>query len=167
MSVGHTVSREVFDGALKAIETMFRSELSALRKGKSVAEEPEPTPTPPSTIPPPRQEAELSADEMRQLLTATLLSRADLREDEVNLLGYLQRSANLPPVSRPEPATSTDLKEVVSRLEGKIDQSVEKLKKKIDDLKEFVNSALGYTRDSSACTRNHLPSRGRAVQKKK
>ena len=122
---------------------MFCSELSALRKGKSVAEEPEPTLTPPSTIPPPRQEAELSADEMRQLLTATLLSRADLQENEVNLLGYLQRSANLPPVSRPEPATSTNLQEVVSRLEGKIDQSVEKLEKKIDDLKESVNSALG------------------------
>jgi hypothetical protein len=137
------VSREVFDGALKAIETMFRSELSALRKGKSVAEEPEPTPTPPSTIPPPRQEAELSADEMRQLLTATLLSRTDLREDEVNLLGYLQRSANLPLVSRPETATSTDLQEVVSRLEGKIDQSVEKIEKKIDDLKKSVSSALG------------------------
>jgi len=61
----------------------------------------------------------------------------------VNLLGYLQRSSNLPPVSRPEPATSTDLKEVADRLEGKIDQSVEKLGKKIDDLKESVNSALG------------------------
>ena len=122
---------------------MFRQELSALRKGKSVEVEPEPTPTPPSTVPPPHQEVELGPDEMRQLLTATLLSRTDLREDEVNLLRYLQRSANLPPVSRPEPTTSTDVKEVEDRLGGKIDQSVEQLGKKIDDLKESVNSSLG------------------------
>ena len=126
------VSREVFDGALKAIETMFRSKISALQKGKSVFVEPEPTLIPSPIVPPPRLEAELHTDEMRQLLTSTLMSRDNLQEVEVNLLGYLQWSANISPVSRPQPATSNDLKEVV--------QIVERLEGKINTLKESVDS---------------------------
>ena len=60
------------------------------------------------------------------------MSRDNLRENEVNLLGYLQRSANISPVSRPEPATSNDIKEVV--------QIVKRLEGKIDALKELVDS---------------------------
>ena len=72
------ISREVLDGALKAIETMFRSKISALQKGKSVFVEPEPTLIPSPIVPPPRLEAELSADKMRHLLAATLMSRDNL-----------------------------------------------------------------------------------------
>ena len=69
---------------------------------------------------------------MRQLLIETHMSRDNLQEDEVNLLGYLKRSANISPVSRPEPATSSDLKEVV--------KTVERLEGKIDALKELVDT---------------------------
>ncbi|KAJ9544634.1 hypothetical protein OSB04_024341 [Centaurea solstitialis] len=124
------VVRDMMDSALKAVREEFDAKFAALEarlKGKGKVTEPVRDPTPPlrSPSPPPRSTAPVSSsDELRDLLMASLLSRSDLSDHEVNLLGYLKRFSDPSlSASRPEPATSSSHEVVLSiqRLEGKLD----------------------------------------------
>ncbi|KAJ9535269.1 LOW QUALITY PROTEIN: hypothetical protein OSB04_un001633 [Centaurea solstitialis] len=118
--------------------------LEARLKGKGKVTEPvrDPTPPPRSPSPPPRSTAPVSSsDELRDLLMASLLSRSDLSEHEVNLLGYLKRFTDSSlPTSRPEPVTSSSQE----RLEGKLDalktEELAEIKGSISDMQTQIRA---------------------------
>ncbi|KAJ9547206.1 hypothetical protein OSB04_019749 [Centaurea solstitialis] len=147
------VVRDMMDNALKAVREEFDAKFAALEarfKGKGQVTEPVRDPTPPhrSPSPPPRSTAPVSSsDELRDLLMASLLSRSDLSDHEVNLLGYLKRFSDPSlPASRPEPATSSSQEVVLSiqRLEGKLDalktEELVEIKGSISDMQTRIRA---------------------------
>ncbi|KAI3697973.1 hypothetical protein L6452_31080 [Arctium lappa] len=89
------VSKEIFDGALKAVETRIMEkvekevgDLKRLLKGKNPVVEPEPAI--PSQEIPNTQPADLFVDELKSLLLAKLLSQAPDSQHDADLLTFLQ-----------------------------------------------------------------------------
>ncbi|KAJ9542826.1 hypothetical protein OSB04_029332 [Centaurea solstitialis] len=147
------VVREMMDSTLKAVREEFDAKFAALEarlkgKGKVTEHVRDPTPPPRSPSPPPRSTALVSStDELRDLLLASLLSKSDLSEHEVNLLGYLKRFTDPSlPASRPEPTTSSSQEVVLSfqRLEGKLDalktEDLAKIKGSISDMQTQIRA---------------------------
>ncbi|KAJ9548657.1 hypothetical protein OSB04_021200 [Centaurea solstitialis] len=125
----------------------------------------DPSPPPPPTSPPRSTAPASSSDELRDLLMTSLLSRSDLNDNEVNLLGYLKRFTDTSlPVSHPEPATSSS-QEVVSsiqRPEGKLDAMKTEVQFDISLVKGSLSGVQTQIRDlQTTCRAAAEPARRR------
>ncbi|KAJ9553548.1 hypothetical protein OSB04_017593 [Centaurea solstitialis] len=165
-----SVVRDIVDSALKAVREEFAGRIAVLEaqlKGKGQVVEPvrDPSPPPPPTSPPRSTAPASSSDELRDLLMTSLLSRSDLNDNEVTLLGYLKRFTDTSlPVSHPEPATSSS-QEVVSsiqRLEGKLDAMKTEVQFDISLVKGSLSGVQTQIRDlQTTCRAAAKPARRR------
>ncbi|KAJ9560784.1 hypothetical protein OSB04_005944 [Centaurea solstitialis] len=154
-----SVVREMIESALKAqidyVRAQFSGKIAALEaqvKGKSTARAT--TPPPPSS--PPRSTTPApSTDELRDLLMASLLSRGDLNDKEVHLLGSLKQFSDPSiPAIRPEPATAPS---------HAVGLSTQWLEGKFSDLREEVKSDIGKVKSSLLAIRRALSTSCRAA----
>ncbi|KAJ9541568.1 hypothetical protein OSB04_028074 [Centaurea solstitialis] len=157
-----SVVREMIESALKAqidiVRAEFSCKIAALEaqvkgKGKSTARAT--TPPPPPSSPQRSTTLASSTEELRDLLMASLLSRGDLIDKEVHLLGSLKQFSDPSlPTNRPEPATAPS---------HAVGPSTQWLEGKFSDLREEVKSDIGKVKSSLLAIRRALSTSCRAA----
>ncbi|KAJ9545593.1 LOW QUALITY PROTEIN: hypothetical protein OSB04_025300 [Centaurea solstitialis] len=157
-----SVVREMIENALKAqidiVRAEFSGKIAALEaqvKGKGTSTARATTPPPPPSSPPRSTTPASSSDELRELLMASLLSRRDLNDKEVHLLGSLKQFSDPSlPAYRPEPATAPS---------HAVGPSTQWLEGKFSDLREEVKSDIAEVKSSLSAIRRVLATSCRAA----